>query len=337
MDLAASPHRIRRRWLNALKTVIGLSLLAALLLQKDRIRQLQELLSRVDLAHVLALIGLSIALNVVASIKWGFFIQRRAAGISLPRLLALYLIGKFFGNVLPSMMGGDLARAFLLGRSLRSQSDSAASVIMERATGLMGLVVVALTAIAMSPGLLRQPVIAVSVAGISLACLAGLALFFRPSPWLAHARRWQDRRWVGRPIAFVNSVLERVVGFRHSGALLRRSLAMAVLFHLLACLNVYIAALSIGFHPAFVHVMAITPIILMLTMIPVSPNNLGWWEWCFSVLFEDVGGTAAQGLVVALILRAVALLVSLAGGVLFLVEGRGDARAAASGGTERTA
>jgi uncharacterized membrane protein YbhN (UPF0104 family) len=195
-------------------------------------------------------------------------------------------------------------------------------VILERGTGLVGLVMVALAAVAMSSELLRHPVIVASVAGASLACLGGLALFFRPSLWLAHTRRWRNRRWVGPPIAFVGTVLERVVQYRHADGLLWRALAMSVLFHLLACLNVYLAALSIGFQPAFAHVMAITPIILMLTMIPVSPNNLGWWEWCFSVLFADVGGTVAQGLAVALILRAVALLVSLAGGVLLLADGR---------------
>jgi glucose uptake protein GlcU len=53
-------------------------------------------------------------------------------------------------------------------------------------------------------------------------------------------------------------------------------------------------------------------------MIPVSPNNIGWWEWCFSVLLLDAGATAAEGLAVALTLRAATMSVSLLGGLLFL-------------------
>jgi glucose uptake protein GlcU len=55
-------------------------------------------------------------------------------------------------------------------------------------------------------------------------------------------------------------------------------------------------------------------------MIPVSPNIIGWWEWCFSVLLVDAGATIAEGLAVALTMRAVTMAVSVVGGLLFLQQ-----------------
>jgi uncharacterized membrane protein YbhN (UPF0104 family) len=116
-----------------------------------------------------------------------------------------------------------------------------------------------------------------------------------------------------------------VTYFRDQHRLLLLSLLYSFAFHLLAGLNVYVACLSIGLAPPLLDILVITPVILLLVMIPVSPNNLGWWEWCFSVLLMDAGATAAEGLAVALTLRAVTMLVSLVGGLLFLQQRFGHA------------
>ena len=96
-------------------------------------------------------------------------------------------------------------------------------------------------------------------------------------------------------------------------------------FHLLAGMNVHVACLSIGIASPILDILVITPVILLLVMIPVSPNNIGWWEWCFSVLLIEAGATAVEGLVVALVLRAVTMGMSMIGGLLFLQHRLGNA------------
>jgi uncharacterized membrane protein YbhN (UPF0104 family) len=116
-----------------------------------------------------------------------------------------------------------------------------------------------------------------------------------------------------------------ITDFRHRRALLLKSLLFSFAFHFMAAVNVYVACLSIGLAPSFLDILVITPVILLLNLIPVSPNNLGWWEWCFSILLMDAGASAAEGLAVGLTIRAMTLCMSLVGGLLLTRQRFGHA------------
>jgi uncharacterized protein (TIRG00374 family) len=319
----SSPARSRlavgqSRWLLITKTIVGLALLAALLLWNDNGRQLLATLAGFRLEFVLALLLVALALVWVSSRKWSLFVRDRDPTVSQFRLFSLYLIGFFFNNFMPSTIGGDAARVYLLGRDMDSVSASFASVFMERATGVLALTVLAATFALLDIDLLANPIIALVLAAALSGCAAAVLLFFRPA--LLQIAIDALRRVPGlRPVASsCERLVSQVVYFRNRYGLLLQSLAYSAAFHLLAGLNVYLACLSIGFEPALLDLLVITPVILLLSMIPVSPNNIGWWEWCFSVLLLDAGATAAEGLAVALTLRAATMSVSLLGGLLFL-------------------
>lgn len=279
-----------------------------------------EIFSQFNSEYIIALFAISLGLNAISSVKWSLFLPDRKAKVSQFRLLSLYLIGKFFSNFLPSMVGGDVARAYMLGREISSHSTSTASVLMERATGMVGLAFLAGIFSIINYRILGNPIISISITFAVVGCVIAIILFY-----------WPPFKGLILKIISIVPVIkrftlkfERLINaleyFRPHYRLLFLSLLFSMAFHLLASINIYVTSLSIGFEPSFRDIIVITPVILMLTMIPVSPNNIGWWEWCFSILLANAGATAAEGLAVALTLRAVALVVSLIGGLLFLYQ-----------------
>lgn len=279
-----------------------------------------EVFSQFNSEYIIALFAISLGLNAISSVKWSLFLPDRKAKVSQFRLLSLYLIGKFFSNFLPSMVGGDVARAYMLGREISSHSTSTASVLMERATGMVGLAFLAGIFSIINYRILGNPIISISITFAVVGCVIAIILFY-----------WPPFKGLILKIISIVPVIkrftlkfERLINaleyFRPHYRLLFLSLLFSMAFHLLASINIYVTSLSIGFEPSFRDIIVITPVILMLTMIPVSPNNIGWWEWCFSILLANAGATAAEGLAVALTLRAVALVVSLIGGLLFLYQ-----------------
>lgn len=315
------PHPTARRsigWKWILKAVIGLGLLAALLVWNDNGRKLVQLLLSVRPEFILALIAITVATDGISSGKWGLFLKDRGVRLPLWRLYELYLIGRFYSNFLPSMFGGDLARVYLVGRQIKSYSTSAGSVVMERATGLVGLALLALVGCVINPGILDNPLIAVPLILSVIATAMGVAAFYMPAAF-ALSVRLVDRIPVVRRIAHkVEALLNEIALYRSNSRLLLLSLVYSFAFHMVAVVNVYVASLAIGFQPAFLDIMVVTPVILLLSMIPVSPNNIGWWEFCFSVLLAGAGATAAEGLAVAVIIRAVTMATSLLGGLFAL-------------------
>ena len=300
------------------KTVIGIALIAALLLWQDNGRKLIAILAGFQLKYLVMLLVLQVLLNGISSMKWHLFLRDRGVEVTQGLLFRLYLIGRFFNNFLPSMMGGDVTRSYLLGRRIQSQAASAASVTMERATGLIALTILAVVFAALNPQAFRNPIVSVTIAGAVCVC-GGAAVLFAS----ARAGAWMERRLAsgtGKLSSKVLRLVEEIGRYRGRRRLLWRALIYSCLFQFMAGLNVYFGSLSIGFHPQLLDVLVVTPAILILAMVPVSPNNVGWWEWCFSVLLIDAGATAAEGLAVALTLRAVSWITALAGGILFLLQ-----------------
>ena len=126
--------RAGRSLIQIAKAVLGIGLLATLLLWRDNGRKLFDVLAQFDPDYTVMLLLISLGLSGISSVKWSLFIHERGIQISQVRLFNLYLIGMFFNNFLPSMVGGDIARIVKLGRLMRSHSRSFASVFLERAT-----------------------------------------------------------------------------------------------------------------------------------------------------------------------------------------------------------
>jgi uncharacterized protein (TIRG00374 family) len=310
--------RQRSPWWTALKTIVGLSLLAAILIWNDNGSKLLHVLSGFRIEYLALLLLIAVGTNGISSAKWGLFLKVRGYQLSFWRLFELYLIGKFFSNFLPSMFGGDVARTYFLGRQISSYSVSAATVLLERASGLVGLILLVILGCAINPSILDNPIVAVSASVATLATTLGLVAFFRPDLFHVGARLVDRIPLIRSATRKFEKLLDDIGYYRSNHRLLLASLAYSLAFHLVAALNVYVSCLAIGFEPQFLDIMVLTPVILLLAMIPVSPNNIGWWEWCFSVLLASIGATAAEGLAVALVIRAVTFVMSLFGGLLLL-------------------
>jgi glycosyltransferase 2 family protein len=317
---SASSRAGRARLIQIAKAVLGFGLLAALLLWQDNGRKLLDVLAQFDPDYIIMLLLISLGLNGISSVKWSLFIHERGIEISQLRLFNLYLIGKFFNNFLPSMVGGDIARTYLLGRLINSHSRSFASVFLERATGVVGLTLLAAGFALAKPEILGNPIILLAITAAVFGCAVALVVFYCPSFVFGPVGRFGKLPLIGSLPRKIKQVVRDVTYFRHRQRLLLLSLAYSFGFHLLAGMNVYVACLSIGLGPELTEILVITPVILLLAMIPVSPNNIGWWEWCFSILLVDAGATVAEGLAVALTIRAATIVMSVLGGLLFLQQ-----------------
>ena len=306
-----------------IKLCLGLALLAALLFPGDTASKLIEVFTSFRLEYIIALVLLQIIMNIVSSLKWRLFIKERGISVSLIRLFSLYLIGKFFNNFVPSMVGGDVTRIYLLGRQIDSHSKSAASVFLERFTGLIAMILLAIVFSLFNLEILSEPIISISIGILIIGCAVFFILLFNLSFIDKIEQKTKSIRLIQKVVRIIKKLFNNILFFKNRYKLLLFAMLYSFLFHLFTCVNVYICCLAIGLSPSFLDIAVVTPIILLVVTIPVSPNNIGWWEWTFSVLLVHVGATITEGLAVALILRANTLLFSTAGGILFLFEKSG--------------
>ena len=175
------------------KLLLGFALLAGLLMWEGNAQRLWTLFRSMRPGDVLVLFVVGLVMNWISCLKWMVFLKERGTSVSLFRLLNLYFIGKFFNNFMPSMVGGDLMRTYLLGRTQDEfQSQSFASVFMERLTGLIALILLVICFSLADPDLLSEPKIGIAVVAVSLA----LVLFIGVLLEAGIHRLGRDEAWV---------------------------------------------------------------------------------------------------------------------------------------------
>lgn len=302
------------------------SLLVVLLLLFVDWRDSLTTISNISLPYVALLLAIAFFMIAISCFKWQIFLRARNLNVSLTRLILLYLVGYFFNNFLPSNVGGDVARSFILGKEIQNNPDSFGSVFLERFTGLLGLLVLAIFAFFLNIRVINKPEIGIFLLFFLIAFIAiALVLFTEYSQKLLAGTL--DLTLL-KPIKNkAVKFLKVIYYFRNQPVVLSKAMIISFLFHIMTVINTLVVCLSLGIHVAIFDLAVVVPIILIVSAIPISVNGIGVWEGSFIYFFSVVGITPSAALSIALVLRAKNLFIALIGGIVFgvlnkLPEGR---------------
>ncbi len=276
-----------------------------------------EIVVGISVYYIPLLVAISFLMIAMSCIKWQLFLSARNIRVPLIRLIWLYVVGYFFNMFLPSNVGGDVARGMILGKQIRSTHDSFSSVFMERFTGLLGLLIVACLAFVFNMRLISQP----EVGGFLLFSLVAFAfiVLLLMNPWLENRLdRIPNRGPLKAAKKNVSNFLAAVRFFRTQPIVLSKAMLLSFLFHFMTVVNTFVVCLSLGISAGVLDLAAVVPMVLIVSVLPISFNGIGVWEGSFVYFFSLIGIPPAAALSIALVLRAKSLFTSLVGGVAFL-------------------
>lgn len=266
-------------------------------------------------------IGLVVILRcvnfLVSSLKL-YVLLPKEPPINFLSILGIYLAGKFFGNFLPTSVGGDLVKIRELKIRNLTLNDASSIVFIERFSGVMGVFLIGLAVT--FPGLrfldpfrLQHFQLLFFGGGLLIFFLAGLiwsnlssfeGLLNRQS-WIP-ATRWFEK--------FISSLQE------YGGRMWQiiYVLVISVGYHLIRCLYLYVSIIALGGSVEFFSLLPAIPIITIVSLIPISINNLGLREGAITFTFTALSLTTAEALGVALLTRCIGYFLSLIGGAYYL-------------------
>jgi uncharacterized protein (TIRG00374 family) len=302
----------KERFLNLLKVCFSLALLVFLLKQVGWQQTLETLRGAkfpyLAAAFVLYLVGI-----VVRAYRWQILLGALGMDIPLARLTVLYFVGTFFSNFLPTGIGGDVVRVYELSRQSKRPIESVGTVLLDRATGLLVLFLIALMALPFS-----YPLIAPNVAAaILLLCLgswAGLGLILR--------RDWLERWGLLRIMARIKQLRELYESVHACGPkAIGGALAISLVFNVLLIAVNYLIALSLRVEIPLWYFLLFIPLTSFLLVLPISLSGLGVREGGYVYLFAQAGVSAHLALAMSLLFYALNVASGLIGGVLYAVEG----------------
>ena len=302
----------RERLLNLLKVCFSLALLV-LLLKQVGWQQTLETLGKARFSYLAAAFVLYLVGIIVRACRWQILLSALGMGIPLARLTVLYFAGTFFSNFLPTGIGGDVVRVYELSRQSKRPIESVGTVLLDRATGLLVLFLIALMALLFSYQLIA-PNIAAAILILCLGSWAGLGLALK--------RDWLERWGLLRIMDKIKQVRELYESVHACGPkAIGGALAISLVFNVLLITVNYLIALSLGVEIPLWYFLLFIPLISLLLILPISLSGLGVREGGYVYLFAQAGIPAPLALAMSLLFYALNVASGLIGGVLYAFEG----------------
>jgi uncharacterized protein (TIRG00374 family) len=281
-------------------------------------QKLYGLFTHIKIEYLLASIGIGFLINLSSSIKWYMLLHSQKVAVGLWRLYAYYSIGKFFNLVLPTSMGGDVVRMYQLSRYTGQKNTAVASVFVERFTGVVTLVIIAIIAVVINLKIFNEVWLTV---GLAIgAGILGIIIWFildkRPLSFISQLFG-NKVAILGKIFTKIGKIRKAVLEYKNDKKALLWALINSLIFQFLAVVNVWVSALAFGSEISFVSMLVAVPVILFIMNLPFSIGGIGLMEFAYTFTLALFGASASLALSTALLIRAKSLLDAFIGGILY--------------------
>ncbi len=289
----------RSRWLRFVGSSLAAALLIYLLSQQGwseivaAIRQIAPW--RLFLALALMLIS-----RLAVTARWYVLLRSARTPVAFSQVLRITFAGLFASNFLPTTVGGDLVR---IAGALQMKLDpavSAASLIVDRAVGMIGMAMAAPFSLPVwaSGGLSNAGFVPPTWALSASPLLRGLETIYQS---------------LVRGLQRIYSAFK--LWLRQPGAL---ALSLAFSWVHMLCLFGVISLLlgGVGEEMPLWLIGGLYSLVYFVTLLPVSINGYGVQEFSMTLIFSNLGrASVGSGLIVALLFRTLMMTASLPGAV----------------------
>jgi uncharacterized protein (TIRG00374 family) len=313
-------QKTRDRLLNVLKIVVSLGVLILILSRID-LDDVRRVLAGMDWLPFLVALGLFLSGSLVRAYRWGVLVWGLGVQVGWPRLVALYFVGAFFSQFLPTGVGGDAVKMYELSRDDRRAASAISSVLVDRFLGLFVLFAMALLALVGGSDLV-EPQVQVLIAVVFIGSLLAAALVLQRT-WI---EAWGRRLGVDRLLGRIQILGELYASLHLYGpAVLLRALAASVIWNLILIVGYYLLGLAVGIDLAVWYYFLLVPIISALLLVP-SVGGLGVREGATVFLFSRVGVDPARAGALAVVYLITLWTGAFIGAVIYIVQGLRGAR-----------
>ncbi len=286
----------------------------SIIFQQMDLLEFAELMKEAQVSYLAMATGLVIGALILGAYRWQRLLRALRISVPLPTLISSYFVGLFFNNFLPTSMGGDVVRIYDVAKYSGQRSASAASVIAERALSSLAQGGIALLGLALGYDMARRFSVEISALFIVL-CLLVLGLFF--------GGRWVRKLNISRAASLksnITKILESISFCLEDKSVALWVVFISLFFHGMIVLINHMIFKALGAEISLFSCFLVVPVILFITLLPISINGLGVREGAYIYFYGRLGLSMTVSVAASLLFFVLLTLVSLIGGVLFAVR-----------------
>lgn len=303
------------------KTVISVGLLALVFSRVD-ISQAWKQFQFLSLPFVFLALIYYTGCQLLSCLRWQIVLRSSGYSIPISSLLSSYFAGMFLNIFLPGSFGGDVYRVYRVTRETKDSEAALVSVFLERFTGLVALSALAVMGLPPAIKVVGRWDIMLLFFGSVGALVGGVLLIVSPQllmlvePWLQKL----GLNSLTTRFAKIQILLRQFAQHRKALAL---SISLSLLLMLAIVYYHYLVAQQLKIPISYLELLVFIPIVAVITLLPISLGGLGVKEGLWVYLFNRIGLTVEQALLLSVTITILGWLLALPGGIVLLLDSVG--------------
>lgn len=253
--------------------------------------------------------------------KWNFLLRARNCWLSNWAAFRIYLASGFVGYVIPASVGSDVFRAARLSMAGRSGSSVSATIVLERVLGLLAILALSTVGLMLVAVRGRADLLPLLGAVSGASCIGTVLTAVSMSTRLYQMlRRMTARFGDNKVVKTLHAMHNEYVSLGQGGRTLAVFFSLSIVNQIIQALMFVPVLVSLGVPVEPLTLLAVLPLSKAFVQLMPIPAGLGVAEGSQVIALSLAHVAPAQGLAVALVLRAIDLSMLLPAGIAYAAD-----------------
>ena len=247
--------------------------------------------------------------RILMSFKWGLLLKSRGIEIPLFYNVKIYCSTMIWGMFLPSTVGADAIRAYIVSRTTGGTNEIVASIVVERMIGFLSSIILGLSGLFILNINKQIDNRFDPIWWLGSAVLSGAAVLFI----LSFSRTLFDKIYNLFPTKLRKTkIINRIESLHNTYLSYKASIKSVLVFfiltiseQLLTIIYIWSTAFAVNVDISLVFMIGVVPLTLLISRLPISIDGIGVFEGVFILLMALGDVSATEAVAIALIGRII--------------------------------
>ena len=295
-------------------------LLIYLIISRIDFAPLKIVLKDIRIQYIFMGFAIFLVHDLIKATKWNILLKLKDIRIGIIKLIQLDYASKFLALFLPSSISVDLFRAYGLSKEVASLSQAASSIIVDRVLSLLSLVVIANISLAAFYETVGNPQIAYITVTALIVMILGITALSNEridTKLMKHENSLNRIGFLRKMITLRRSIMDYK---KYRGKLLC-VFSLSIIMQLFRIAIYYTASLAVNVEINYQYFVIFTPIVVLVSMLPISLAGIGLREGSFVYFYTKIGVSPHNAFAIAALVSLMVIFSSLPGGLVLAMKG----------------
>lgn len=269
------------------------------------------------------------AIRIVTALKWNILLRHHGICEPFSHIVNIIFTSQFIGMIFPTSLGVDAVRFVQIQRDKKNLAATAGSIVADRILAVASLALLSIVSgtLLYFFSSLENKKILLPVLYFAPPILMGFIFLMTSLPQILFDLTHKANRKFCNEHAFLTKIIEKaeemhlmLYDLKKDRKMFASICSLNIIVQLGRVAEYYILFIALGAMVNPYYAIAVTPIIILLVLLPISPMGLGVKEGAFIYFFAQIGVAPDISITVSLLSHFLQFGGIIPGAVLFLQD-----------------